>query len=132
MDSYGLAILIDHWFQGRIPQKLQKAVQRMQTPNMKMRPRLQPLLKCPVFDTPYQKLQLTLEGLVVQPVEQKIALWQNLGASMQSGAIPKDVALYKVLPLIKNSAMIICTNEAMLTQDLYRREGKSCCMCIVT
>jgi SCY1-like protein 1 len=132
MDSYGLAILIDHWFQGRIPQKLQKAVQRMQTPNMKMRPRLQPLLKCPVFDTPYQKLQLTLEGLVVQPVEQKIALWQNLGASMQSGAIPKDVALYKVLPLIKNSAMTICTNEAMLTQDLYRREGKSCSMCIVT
>jgi len=122
MDSYGLGILIDHWFQGRIPPKLQKAVQRLQTPNIKMRPRLQPLLKCPVFDTPYQKLQLTLEDLVVQPVEQKIALWQNLGRSMENGQIPKDVSLYKVLPMIQSAVLTICNNEAMLTQDLYRRE----------
>eukprot|EP00980_Cylindrotheca_fusiformis_P028000 scaffold22575_cov141-Cylindrotheca_fusiformis.AAC.31 len=122
MDSYSLGVLIDHIFQGRIPQKLQKAVQRMQTPNIKMRPRLQPLLRCPIFDTPYQKLQLTLEDVVVQPVEQKIVLWQKLGSSMQTGALPKDVALYKILPLIQSSATTICTNEAMLTQDLYRRE----------
>lgn len=124
IDAYALGILIDHWFQGRIPLKLQKAVQRLQTPNIKMRPRLQPLLKCPVFDTTYQKLQITLEDLIIQPVEQKIQIWQNLGSSLQSGTIAKDVALYKLLTLIQNSIMTICGNEAMLVQDLYRREGK--------
>jgi hypothetical protein len=81
-------------------------------------------LKCPVFDTPYQKLQLQLEDIVIQPVEQKIRLWQDFGTLLQNGKIPKDVALYKVLPLLLTSIMTICTNENMLTQDLYRREGK--------
>jgi SCY1-like protein 1 len=128
MDSYGLGILMDHWFSatpgGSIPLPLQKAVQRLLTPNLKMRPRLQPLLKCPVFDTPYQKLQLQLEEITVQPVEQKVRLWQDLGTSLQNGHIPQDVALYKVLPLVKASIQTICNNESMLTQDLYRREGK--------
>jgi SCY1-like protein 1 len=125
MDSYGLGILMDHWFSGQIPPQLQKAVQRLQTPNLKMRPRLQPLLKCPVFDTPYQKLQLQLEEIVIQPVEQKIRLWQDFGTLLHNGKIPADVALYKVLPLLLTSILTICTNENMLTQDLYRREGKS-------
>jgi SCY1-like protein 1 len=124
LDSYSLGILIDHWFQGRIPQQLNKAVQRLQTPNIRMRPRLQPLLKCPIFDTPYQKLQLTLEGLVVQPVEQKIALWQNVGTSIAGGLIPKDLSLFKILPLIQDAVTTICSNETMLSQDMYRREGK--------
>jgi serine/threonine protein kinase len=64
MDSYGLGILMDHWFSGRVPGPLQKAVQRLQTTNLKMRPRLQPLLKCPVFDTPYQKIQLQLQEIL--------------------------------------------------------------------
>ena len=89
MDSYSLGVLIqDYWFNspggGRsvVPAPLQKAVQRMQTANLKMRPRLQPLLKCPVFDTPYQKLQLQLEEITIQPVEQKVMLWQNLGQQL--------------------------------------------------
>jgi SCY1-like protein 1 len=125
MDSFGLGILMNEWFpHGRVPAPLQKAVQRLLTPNLKMRPRLQPLLKCPVFDTPYQKLQLSLEEIVVQPVEQKIYLWQNLGTSLQNGQIPKDVALHKVLPLIQSSIRHTCANDSMLGQDLYRREGK--------
>lgn len=83
MDSYGLGVLIDHLFDGHIPAALQKAVQRLQTPNIRMRPRLQPLLKCPIFDTPYQKLQLQLEEFTVQPVEQKIGFWQNLTPSVR-------------------------------------------------
>jgi hypothetical protein len=131
MDSYSLGILIqDYWFNtgrgvNRVPAPLQKAVQRMQTPNLKMRPRLQPLLKCPVFDTPYQKLQLQLEEITIQPVEQKVMLWQNLGQQLQTpNALPKDVALYKVLPLIIHSIQTITSNESMLAQDMYRREGK--------
>jgi hypothetical protein len=76
-----------------------------------------------VFDTPYQKLQLQLEEITVQPVEQKVRLWQDLGTSLQNGHIPQDVALYKILPLVKASIQTICNNESMLTQDLYRREG---------
>ena len=128
MDSYGLGILIDHWFNGKIPQRLQKAVQRLQTSNIKMRPRLQPLLKCPVFDTPYQKLQLQLEEIVIQPVEQKIRMWQDLGTSMQMGKVPSDVALHKILPLLQSSISTICCNESMLSQDMYRREGMGFCM----
>lgn len=127
IDSYSLAILIDYMYQGRVPPPLQKAVQRMQTPNIKMRPRLQPLLKCPVFDTPYQKLQLQLQDVTIQPVEQKVMIWQNLGQQLQhTTTVPKDVALYKILPLIISSIQIICNNESMLGQDMYRREGKYC------
>jgi SCY1-like protein 1 len=126
MDSYSVGVLIDHWYQGRIPAPLQKAVQRMQTPNLKMRPRLQPLLKCPVFDTPYQKMQLQLQEIQIQPVEQKVALWQQLGLDLQSpqNKIPKDVALHKILPLVISSCQIITNNESMLAQDMYRREGR--------
>jgi SCY1-like protein 1 len=133
LDSYSLAILIDYMYQGHIPLPLQKAVQRMQTTNIKMRPRLQPLLKCPVFDTPYQTIQHQLQEILVQPVEQKIMIWQQLGQQLvvqqqgtnSEGVIPKDVALYKILPIIISSIQIICTNESMLGQDMYRRESKS-------
>lgn len=124
MDSFSLAVLIDHWFHGQIPALLQKAVQRLQTTNLKMRPRLQPLLKCPIFDTPLQKLQKQFEEITIQPIDQKVALWQNLGLSMQAGLIPQDLALYKVLPLIQSSIQTTCTNESLMGQDLYRREGK--------
>ena len=123
MDAYATGILIDHWFSGNIPAPLQKAVQRLQTPNLKMRPRLQPLLKCPIFDTPYQKVQLLLEEITIQPVEQKVVAWQNLGNCLQSGSLQKPVAVFKLLPLLKGSITTICSNEAMLSQDLYRREG---------
>lgn len=122
MDSFSLGVLIDHWFQGQIPAMLQKAVQRLETPNLKMRPRLQPLLKCPIFDTPLQKLQKQFEEITIQPIDQKVALWQNLGLSMQAGLIPQELALYKVLPLIQSSIQTTCTNESLMGQDLYRRE----------
>jgi SCY1-like protein 1 len=127
MDSFSLGILIsDYWFQGQqgMPAVLHKAVQRLQTPNLKMRPRLQPLLKCPVFDTPFQKLQKQFEEIIMQSIDQKVQLWQNLGLSLQAGLIPQDLALYKVLPLIQSSIQSTCTNETLMAQDLYRKEGK--------
>jgi hypothetical protein len=39
-----------------------------------VRPRVQPLLKCPVFDTPYQKLQLQVEELSGAMMEQVVFL----------------------------------------------------------
>lgn len=123
MDSYAMGILIDYWFQGQIPAILTKAVQRLQTTSIKMRPRLQPLLKCPIFDTPLQKLQNQLQEITIQPVDQKVQLWQNLGLSMQANLIPQQLATFKVLPLIQSSIQTTCTNESLMAQDLYRKEG---------
>lgn len=131
MDSYSLGVLIgDYWYRNAstnvnsVPQTLQKALQRLTTTNIKMRPRLQPLLRCPVFDTQYKELQCSLEQITVQPVEQKINLWQNLGNQLQqqTGIIPKNVAKYKILPLIISTILTICGNESMLARDTYRRE----------
>ncbi len=123
MDTYSVAVLVSDFFGGQIPTPLVKACQRMQTPNLKMRPRLQPLLKCPLFDTPYQKLQLQLEEFTVQPVEQKIAFWQNLTPSMQAGLLPQELAVYKLLPIIQQTITTLCQSDALKSQDMYRREG---------
>jgi SCY1-like protein 1 len=123
MDSYAMAVLISHVYGGHIPGPLVKATQRLQTPNVKMRPRLQPLLKCPVFDTPYQKIQLQLEEFAVQPVEAKIGFWNNLTPSLKAGLYPSALAQYKIFPILKTSLVTICSSDATRTQDLYRREG---------
>jgi SCY1-like protein 1 len=131
MDSYSLGVLIgDYWYRNastnanNVPQVLKKALQRMTTTNIKMRPRLEPWLNCPVFDTQYKKIQRSLLEISIQPVEQKIFLWQNLGQQMQqqTGVIPKDFAKYKILPLIITTIQTTCKNESMLSQDMYRRE----------
>ena len=133
MDSYSLGILIGNYYQAaghvNIPGPLQKATQRLMTPNVRMRPRLQPLLKCPVFTSPYQTLQAQISEVSIQPVEQKVSFWQNLGQQMlntgpNSGVVDQNMAVYKLLPLIKNTIKTICANESMMSQDLYRREGK--------
>ena len=130
MDSYSLGVLIgDYWFRNaanmnNVPQTLRKALQRLQTPNIKMRPRLQPLLKCPAFDTEYKKLMKSLDEIPIQPIEQKINLWQNLGMQMQqqTGVVPIAVAKYKILPMIISTIQSTCSNPNMLAQDMYRRE----------
>ncbi|KAL7566308.1 hypothetical protein ACA910_013633 [Epithemia clementina (nom. ined.)] len=122
MDAYSLAVLIPQFYGGHIPGPLQKAVQRLLTPNLKMRPRLQPLLKCPLFDTPYQKTQLQLLEFAVQPVEAKIEFWKNLLPTVQAQLISTDMAAYKILPLMKTTVQTICSSESIRTQDLYRKE----------
>lgn len=122
MDSFSLGVLISDFYGGHIPGPLEKAVQRLQTPNINMRPRLQPLLKCPLFDTPYQKTQLQLLEFAVQPVESKIEFWKNLLPSLQAQLVPTQLAVFKILPLMKNSIQTICSSESIRSQELYRRE----------
>ena len=122
VDSFSLGVLIPRFFGGRVPQPLVKAVQRLQTPNLRQRPRLQPFLQCPVFDTPYQKWQLQLEEFPVQPVEQKIAFWQNLTPNLQAGVLPESVAVHKILQLIESEVQTICGNETLRAQEMYRKE----------
>jgi len=123
MDSFSMGVLIEHFFNVHLPAPLVKAVQRMQTANLKMRPRLQPLLKCPVFETPFQRIQLQLEEFTVQPVEQKISFWHNITPTMQAGLLPECVSVHKLLPLIKLTVQTICSSDSMRSQDMYRREG---------
>ena len=118
MDSYGMGILMNEYYKGKIPGPLQKAVQRLQTQSLKMRPRLAPLLKCPVFETPYAKFMAELDEIAVQPVEHKLRFWQSL----QMEKIDTKVAQYKLLPIIQNSISAICSSESLLSQDFYRRE----------
>ena len=125
MDSYSAAVLAQHFFGGTLPAPLIKAAQRMQTPNVRMRPRLQPLLKCPIFDTPHQQLQLQLETLAVAPVEEKIAFWQTLLPQLQAQLIQNQVVVYKLLPMMKATVITICTSDMLKQQEVYRKEGES-------
>ena len=118
MDSYSLGILIHDYYNNAVPGPLQKATQRLQTKSLKMRPRLGPLLRCPVFDTPYAKLLQELEELHIQPVEQKLRFWQTLNLE----ATDSGVLQHKLLPMIETTITTICGSESMLSQDLYRRE----------
>lgn len=122
VDAYSLGVLVDHLYQGYVPGPLQKAVQRLLTPNPKMRPRLQPLLKCPVFETPYQKLQLQLEEFLVASVEDKIQFWQNLAPQLQAQLITERVARFKLLPMMKQTVQTTVQSDVLRGQDAYRRE----------
>jgi SCY1-like protein 1 len=137
MDSYSVGVLIPTLFGGVSPPLLQKAVQRMMTPNVKMRPRLQPLLKCPIFNTPYQSLQLQLEELAIQPVEQKISFWHNLTGMLQqptaTGAgliVPESLAVHKLLPIVQSAIRTIADSESLRAQDMYRRERTCRVLCV--
>ena len=124
MDSYGLGVLVGYLYNDQIPAPLQKAVQRLLTPTVRLRPRLQPLLKCPLFDTPHQKLQLQLEEFLVAPIEQKIAFWQDVLPQLQAGLIGEQVARYKLLPLMKMTLQTTGTNDSLKAQEPYKKESE--------
>ena len=140
MDSYSVGILISELFNPPfpytpLPTVLVKAVQRLQTSNLKMRPKLSPLLKCPLFTTnPYIQLQMLMMEFPVMTIEQKIIFWNDTMTSHlqpsnnnnSTGSnnhhhhphtIPPNVILQKILPLMKNEIMTICENEMLRTQE---------------
>eukprot|EP00986_Skeletonema_menzelii_P006599 scaffold2520_cov135-Skeletonema_menzelii.AAC.4 len=85
IDCYSLAVLIEYIYthpsagtNGQVPVPLKKALLRMKNDSPKLRPRLAPLLKCPVFDNPYVKAQIFLDEVVSKPVEEKIIFLQSL------------------------------------------------------
>lgn len=119
MDAYSLGVLIQtDLYPGTVPASLQKALQRLISSNPKMRPRLQGLQKCPLFQTEYSKLQQELQEYQVQSVEMKIQFWSTL--SLKN--VTQRVARYKLLPTLTASITQTCTSDSLLKQDLYRRE----------
>jgi SCY1-like protein 1 len=129
IDCYSLAVLIEYIYthpsagtNGQVPAPLMKALLRMKNESPKLRPRLQPLLKCPVFDNPYVKAQIFLDEVVSKPAEEKIIFLQSLPDVLNRGVLNENVAIYKILPLLIMGLRASAGNEAAMSQDINRRE----------
>ncbi|KAL7542148.1 hypothetical protein ACHAXR_011561 [Thalassiosira sp. AJA248-18] len=129
IDCFSLAVLIDYIYthpnagtSGQVPPPLKKALMRMKNDSPKLRPRLAPLLKCPVFDNPYVKAEMFLDEVMSKPIEEKIMFLQSLPDVLNRGVLNENVAIHKILPLLVMGLQATAGNEAAMTQDVNRRE----------
>jgi len=129
IDCYSLAVLIEYIYthpsagtNGQVPLPLKKALLRMKNDSPKLRPRLAPLLKCPVFDNPYVKAQIFLDEVVSKPAEEKIIFLQSLPDILNRGVLTENVAIYKILPILVMGLRSCAGKEAAMSQDINRRE----------
>lgn len=129
MDSYSMGILLPSIYQhygagtsGRLPQKLEKAVQRLCTPSIATRPRILPLSKCPIFSSPHVEAQMFLDGIATQDVESKISFWKSLPDLFQKKILSSRIAKYKILPILQHTITTITMSDQTLTQDVAKRE----------
>lgn len=129
IDCYSLAVLIEYIYthpsagtNGQVPAPLKKALLRMKNDSPKLRPRLAPLLKCPVFDNPYVKAQIFLDEVVSKPAEEKIIFLQSLPDILNRGVLTENVAIYKILPILVMGLRSCAGKETAMSQDINRRE----------
>ncbi len=129
LDCYSLAVLIDYIYShpnagtsGSVPPALQKALARMKNESPKLRPRLAPLLKCPIFDNPHVKAEKFLDEVLSKPIEEKIMFLQSLPDVLNRGVLNRNVAIHKILPLLVMGLNSSAGNENSMTQDVNRRE----------
>jgi len=129
IDCFSLAALIEYVYthpnagtNGQVPTPLKKALVRMKNDSPKLRPRLAPLLKCPVFDNPYVKAEMFLDEVMSKPVEEKIMFLQSLPDVLNRGSLNENVAIHKILPLLVMGLRATAGNESAMTQDVNRRE----------
>jgi SCY1-like protein 1 len=122
IDSYSLGVLIEDLYEGTVPEKLIKAVARLKAQSPMQRPRLSPLLKCPVLDTPHCKSMEFLDEIAVKPVEEKISFYQSVPDQLVRGYVSQDAAKHKLLPSMMMSLKSITANPQSVTQDITRRE----------
>jgi SCY1-like protein 1 len=129
IDCFSLAVTIEYIYShpnagtnGQVPPPLQKALARMKNDAPKLRPRLAPLLKCPVFDNPHVKAEKFLDEVMSKPIEEKIMFLQSLPDVLNRGVLNKDVAIHKILPLLVMGLRTNAGNETAMTQDVNRRE----------
>ncbi|KAL3810919.1 hypothetical protein ACHAXA_008769 [Cyclostephanos tholiformis] len=129
LDCYSLAVLIEYVYShpnagtsGTVPPPLQKALVRMKNDSPKLRPRLAPLLKCPIFDNPHVKAEKFLDEVLSKPIEEKIIFLQSLPDVLNRGVLNQNVAIHKILPLLVMGLRSSAGNEAAMTQDINRRE----------
>jgi hypothetical protein len=72
-------------YEGSVPEKLVKAVARLKSQSAMQRPRLSPLLKCPVLDIPHCKSMEFLDEIAVKPAEEKISFYQSVPDQLARG-----------------------------------------------
>jgi SCY1-like protein 1 len=128
MDSYSMGVLLPQLYshpgagtKGRIPQKLEKAAMRLRSPNL-TRPRIAPLSKCPIFDTPHIHAQTFLDSIATESTESKISFWKSLPDLISRGLLSKNVARYKILPLLQSTITTLTSSDQGLTQEIHKRE----------
>jgi len=129
MDSFSLGVLLPVIYEhpgagttSRLPQKLEKAAQRLRGATPQSRPRILPLAKCPLFDTPYVRAQQFLDEIATQPAESKLSFYKTLPDLISNHVLSRDAALYKVLPVLEHAISIITSSDLTLVQDVHRRE----------
>jgi len=143
MDAYSLGVLLPEIYahigcgtNGKLPMKLEKACKRLSSSSMAGRPRIGPLVRCPVFDNEYIKTLSFLDTLATQDVESKIVFWKSLpdllninnknGTGTNSNSskqvLSSRVAKYKILPILQSTIVQLTTVDNGLTQDVHKRE----------
>jgi len=126
MDSYSLGQLVEDLYTDvgmSVPEKLVKAVGRLKTPKTQQRPRVPPLLRCPVLDTPYVKSMEFLSDIAVKPAEEKISYLQSVPDQLNRNVLTREALKYKLLPSVLRGLQNIAGNPAAIGQDVNRREG---------
>ena len=128
MDAYSMGVLLPQLYshpgagtKGRIPQKLEKAAMRLRSPNL-TRPRIAPLSKCPIFDTPHIHAQTFLDSIATESTESKISFWKSLPDLIAKGVLSKNVTKFKILPLLQSTITTLTTSDQGLTQEIHKRE----------
>jgi len=125
MDSYSLGQLVEDLYTDvgmSVPEKLVKAVGRLKTPKTQQRPRVPPLLRCPVLDTPYVKSMEFLSDIAVKPAEEKISYLQSVPDQLNRNILTREALKYKLLPSVLRGLQNIAGNPAAIGQDVNRRE----------
>lgn len=129
MDSYSLGVFITNLYAhdgagtyGQLPSKLEKAMMRLKTKNVSTRPRVLPLVKCPVFANDYIKTQLFLSEFATEPSDAKISFYKGLIDLLNRKTITHCVAEYKILPLLRDTLMQLMSTDVGLTQEINKRE----------
>jgi len=132
MDSFSLGVLIDEMYSHngcgtscQLPEKLIKAVQRLRTDDIRIRPVVLPLLKCPVFvrdehvAARIQLFEMSNGGI---SSERRLSYYQGLVDSFKRKTLNKEIAMYTVLPLLFKNASAVIKTEGSLEQEVNRRE----------
>lgn len=130
MDAYSMGMLLPEIYShmgagtgGKLPAKLEKACRRLSSQSLSARPRVGPLVRCPVFDTECIKAHEFLDTLATQDVETKIVFWKSLPDLLSTKkALSSRVAKNKILPLLQSTIVHLTSVDMGLTQDVHKRE----------
>jgi len=130
MDAYSFGVLLPAIYEhygagtnGRLPQKLEKACQRLRTNNISARPRILPLSKCPIFETSkHVQAQRFLEDIATQSTDSKIAFWKSLPDLVSRKVLSPRIAKYKILPLLQQTITNLTAVDANMTQEISKVE----------